>query len=425
MNNKIDREILQVSLDDILPNRFQPRLSFDEKALNELAASISQHGIIQPLVVRRLGDKFEIIAGERRYKAATIAGLKTVPVVVMDLSDNESAEIAIVENIQRKEMTALEEAKSFKRLLDRGYLTQEQLALRMGKSQSAIANKLRLLNLSEEVQNALQNEKISERHARSLLSIKSLEEQKNVLNEILNNKLTVKQTDDLIKSRYGINTTSTEEDSSNGGVKNLQAYASALPLIQNAKTEIESNPQLNLINKLNEVEPNSMNNMMNEMKSSDPFDITPVKEASPEDFAQMQQTNKIEQPINLDINKIKQEAQDINKPLQESADIGGLLKPEETLKTPEKHDPEVKQNKFIFDFVEPETKKEEPIEILDMNEPIISKKKDEIKVDADDAQTAIELLKSNIKTLKESGFKVNTEEFDFEKFYQIIIKIDK
>jgi ParB/RepB/Spo0J family partition protein len=425
MNNKIDREILQVSLDDILPNRFQPRLSFDEKALNELAASISQHGIIQPLVVRRLGDKFEIIAGERRYKAATIAGLKTVPVVVMDLSDNESAEIAIVENIQRKEMTALEEAKSFKRLLDRGYLTQEQLALRMGKSQSAIANKLRLLNLSEEVQNALQNEKISERHARSLLSIKSLEEQKNVLNEILNNKLTVKQTDDLIKSRYGINTTSTEEDSSNGGVKNLQAYASALPLIQNAKTEIESNPQLNLINKLNEVEPNSMNNMMNEMKSSNPFDITPVKEASPEDFAQMQQTNKIEQPINLDINKIKQEAQDINKPLQESADIGGLLKPEETLKTPEKHDPEVKQNKFIFDFVEPETKKEEPIEILDMNEPIISKKKDEIKVDADDAQTAIELLKSNIKTLKESGFKVNTEEFDFEKFYQIIIKIDK
>lgn len=117
-----------------IPNRFQPRLSFDEQGLNELAESIRQHGIIQPLVLRKIGDKYEIIAGERRYKASYIAGLTKVPAVIIDLNDNESAEVAIVENIQRKDLSPIEEAKSYKKLLDRGYLTQDQLASRMGKN---------------------------------------------------------------------------------------------------------------------------------------------------------------------------------------------------------------------------------------------------------------------------------------------------
>ena len=110
--NNMEKEIIEVSLDDIIPNRFQPRLAFDEDALNELAKSIRQHGIIQPLVLRKVGNKYEIIAGERRYKASFIAGLTKVPAVVIDLNDNESAEVAIVENIQRKNLSALEEAKS-------------------------------------------------------------------------------------------------------------------------------------------------------------------------------------------------------------------------------------------------------------------------------------------------------------------------
>jgi ParB family chromosome partitioning protein len=175
--NNMEKEILEVSLDDIIPNRFQPRLSFDEDELNELAKSIRQHGIIQPLVLRKVGNKYEIIAGERRYKASFIAGLTKVPAVIIDLNDNESAEVAIVENIQRKNLSALEEAKSYKKLLDRGYLTQEELAIKMGKTQGAISNKLRLLNLSEEVQNALLNNEISERHARSLLKVDNKEDQ--------------------------------------------------------------------------------------------------------------------------------------------------------------------------------------------------------------------------------------------------------
>ena len=154
MKVNLEQNILQIPIDEIIPNRFQPRLNFDDRGLEELASSIKQHGIIQPLVLRRMEDKYEIIAGERRYKAATLAGLKTVPAVIADIDDNKSAEVAIVENVQRRDLSAIEEARSYKNLLDKGYLTQTELAKKMGLSQSAIANKLRLLNLDEEVQKA-------------------------------------------------------------------------------------------------------------------------------------------------------------------------------------------------------------------------------------------------------------------------------
>lgn len=208
INNKLkglismnmEKNIQEVPIEDIIPNRFQPRLNFNEEGINELSESIKQHGIIQPLVVRKLGDKFEIIAGERRYKAATLAGLTKVPVIISDIDDNKSAEVALVENIQRRNLTAIEEAKSYKNLLDRGYLTQEQLANKMGVSQSSIANKLRLLNLDEEVQDALLNEKISERHARSLLALDNKEDQKAWLQKILDERLTVRQLDTQLKA---------------------------------------------------------------------------------------------------------------------------------------------------------------------------------------------------------------------------------
>ena len=200
MINTLDKEVIEVALDDIIPNRFQPRLAFDEGALNELAKSIKEHGIIQPLVLRRIGNKYEIIAGERRYKAAYIAGLHKVPAVTIDLNDNESAEVAIVENIQRKDLSPIEEAKSYKKLLERGYLTQEQLATRMGKTQATISNKLRLLNLSPKVQDALLNNKISERHARSLLRIDDKAKQEELLDNIIENRINVKDTDDMINN---------------------------------------------------------------------------------------------------------------------------------------------------------------------------------------------------------------------------------
>lgn len=201
MNENVEKkvEVLQIPIEDILPNRFQPRLNFNDQALSDLAGSIKQHGIIQPLLLRKKNDKYEIIAGERRYKAAKMAGLINVPAIISDLDDNASAEVAIVENIQRKDLTAIEEAKSYQALLDKGYMTQEDLARKMGISQSAISNKLRLLTLDNAVQEAVIQEKISERHARTLLKVPKHEEQKKLLDRIINERLTVKQLEDIIK----------------------------------------------------------------------------------------------------------------------------------------------------------------------------------------------------------------------------------
>ena len=193
-----EKKVLTIALNDILPNRFQPRLRFNEVAINELAESIKKHGVIQPIVVRPIGDKFEIIAGERRYKASSLAGKNDIPAIIADLDDRNSAEVALIENVQREDLTPIEEAISYKKILDMGYLTQSELAIKLGKEQSTVANKLRLLNLTEEVQDALLEEEISERHARSLLKLDKNQQQV-LLKEILEKRLTVRKTDEEIE----------------------------------------------------------------------------------------------------------------------------------------------------------------------------------------------------------------------------------
>lgn len=192
-----NKEVKILSIDDVLPNRFQPRIQFDEKAINELAESIKVHGVIQPIVVRRISDKYEIIAGERRYKASVLAGKKEIPAIITDLDDKESAEIALIENVQRQNLTPIEEAISYKKILDMGYLNQITLGEKLGKTQSTIANKLRLLNLNDDVQEALMQGKISERHARSLLKLND-NLQSIMLSRIINERLTVRKTDEEI-----------------------------------------------------------------------------------------------------------------------------------------------------------------------------------------------------------------------------------
>ena len=197
---KESKQVVLLNLDDILPNRFQPRIKFDEKAIVELSESIKEHGVIQPIIVRRISDKFEIIAGERRYKASVMAGKSTIPAIIVDLNDKDSSEIALIENVQRQNLTPIEEAISYRKILDMGYLTQEALATKLGVAQSTIANKLRLLNLDEEVQEALLDGKISERHARSLLKLAKNSTQREMLKRIIEERLTVRKTDEEINN---------------------------------------------------------------------------------------------------------------------------------------------------------------------------------------------------------------------------------
>lgn len=218
-------EINYVNVADIIPNRFQPRKNFNQDELQELAESIKQHGIIQPLVLRKLGDKYEIIAGERRFKAANIVGLREVPSIIMNLDDVKSAEIALAENIQRKDLTAIEKAKSYKQILGLGQMTQEELAKRMGKSQPAVSNMLRLLDLSDEVQQALLNNKISERHARSLLALKdNPQKQIEMLNQIIEKRMTVRETDLAIKQSLENNNQTLEEEIIDFGTSNNDEF---------------------------------------------------------------------------------------------------------------------------------------------------------------------------------------------------------
>lgn len=212
-------KVVEVDINDVLPNRFQPRIQFDEEEILELSDSIKEHGVIQPIVVRTIGDKYEIIAGERRYKASVLAGKETVPVIVKNLNDKDSAEIALIENVQRKNLTPIEEALSYKKILDMGYITQENLAYKLGKSQPSVANKIRLLNLSDEVQDALLGNKISERHARSLLRLQTKEQQNQMLNRIINERLTVRRTDEEIDK---MKKSSESQDDSNNTQKIIE-----------------------------------------------------------------------------------------------------------------------------------------------------------------------------------------------------------
>lgn len=194
MNN----EIVKISIDKVVPNIYQPRKYFNEEAIEELSQSIKQHGIIQPLTVRKMGEVYELVAGERRLRAAKLAELETVPCNIVDITDSQSAEIALLENLQREDLNYIEEAEAYYNLINDHNFTQDELAKRMGKKQSTIANKLRLLKLSSDVREICLHNKLTERHARALLTVPNEELQLKIIKKVINEGLTVKKTEELI-----------------------------------------------------------------------------------------------------------------------------------------------------------------------------------------------------------------------------------
>ena len=193
-------KIVDIPIDFVKPNPNQPRRHFDSQELTSLAKSISQDGIIQPLTVRRVEKYFELISGERRLRAGKIAGLKTVPCIIVDISDKRSAILALIENIQRADLNFFEEAEAIAMIIQEFNITQEETAMRLGMAQSTVANKLRLLKIPPHERAILFNNKLTERHARALLKINDENKRREVLNYIIENNLTVDATEKYIKS---------------------------------------------------------------------------------------------------------------------------------------------------------------------------------------------------------------------------------
>jgi len=192
-------EIKQIPVDQIVPNPYQPRTVFDDEKIDELCQTIRTHGLIQPIVVRVRNNQYELIAGERRLRATKKLGLERIPAIIKEFNDTQTASIALIENLQREGLTVIEEAVAYQKLIDLHNLTQESLAQRLGKGQSTIANKLRLLHLPQPIQDALMTRKITERHARAMIPLKDAELQLKVLGEILERDWNVKQTENRVK----------------------------------------------------------------------------------------------------------------------------------------------------------------------------------------------------------------------------------
>lgn len=395
--------IQNVNIDYIIPNRFQPRLTFDEKSLNELASSIKEHGIIQPLVLRRLGDKYEIIAGERRYKAAQLAGLTEVPAIISNIDDNKSAEIALVENVQRRNLNSLEEAKSYKKILDKEGLTQDELAKKIGVSQSTIANKLRLLNLTSEAQDALMNDKISERHARSLLSVSDPDKQKALLNKVISERLTVRQLDDEIKKE--------SNPASESALNHVPSYDE----LGDVGTPVEESPVTN-----------ESENIFN--SSNNRFNFEPAKEDKPETLNLM-----ADEPVN------ESKEEKVQEEVQPSPGFNLFNFSNNTPEYPSLEDEVTNMNMEPMDRLEEfnpfnsssTISKDVPLENLDV--PLEEVKKEEEKpveppkkkILENNLDSVKEAYNDFVNELKEAGYNVSSEDFDFEDLYQMIIKIEK
>lgn len=199
--NPVEHDLVDLDIDQIDPGEQQPRHIFKDDKLEELAQSIRVNGIIQPIVVRRKGERFEIIAGERRWRAAQIAGLRRVPSVIKEVSDDNVLELSLIENIQREELNPIEEANAYKNIIERLGLTQDEIARRVGKDRTSITNSMRLLRLPAEIQRLVENESISMGHARALLSLDSSDQQVSLATDIINNSLSVRETERLVKKR--------------------------------------------------------------------------------------------------------------------------------------------------------------------------------------------------------------------------------
>ena len=446
MNNETNKEILQLNLDDIIPNRFQPREVFDEQELKELALSIKEHGVIQPIIVRSVNGKYEIIAGERRYKASALAGKTTIPAIVNNLDDKEASKVALLENLQRKNLNPIEEARTFQKILELDEMTQEELAKTMGKSQSAVANKLRLLQLPDNIQDAVLKRQIPEHHARLLLKVEDPKKQKELFKQIVTEKLSVKEVDRRIKEMY-------PDSKEKEDVSNINTYLNNAPLnpTMTIETPEDNYGKIKILNDETTDEegegggdtPKFLN--YGEVKDEDDDEVKEV--VGGQNFLQPNQP--------VDINKIKDNATDINVASNDSN--GSSLDSFLNINAGKPTIPSIEKSEFENDskFLTPaeaivKTSENEDIpdrkiedyfksnDLSNINLPneinttskadtsikdvVASMKQEEHDMTINEAKNEIREL---VEKLKLKGINISCDEMDFEKATQFMIKIDK
>ena len=387
-----EKEIVYLQLEDIIPNRFQPREVFDENSLKELAVSIKEHGVIQPIIVRKVDDKYEIIAGERRYKAAALADLKKIPAIVRDIDDKESSKVTLLENLQRKNLNPMEEARTYQKILDLDQMTQEELAKTMGKSQSAVANKLRLLALPKKVQDALMNEQISERHARALLNLEDDSKKEELLDKIIATKMTVRE---LEKTINKLNTQSS-------GIDDLEENLPEVPI--------------------EEPQDSTTNDIPEEEGEAEPVPNLPtddLQEQFTSDLPAEEENQEIpDVPIAEDGNDA---SVDITKPQEESVDVGVNSFINSDLITPDTEDKKTDKEYGEVTYAPPEGEEESQTGLPKFINY------GEIDDDEDDGEEEKNLATStsiDINDLKENTADINTEEIKKKEDIDDLLKVD-
>lgn len=423
MFNTEKDEVVQLYLDDIIPNRFQPREIFDERALKELAVSIREHGVIQPIIVRSVANgKYEIIAGERRYKASALAGLTKIPAIIRNLDDKESSKVALLENLQRKNLNPIEEARTYQKILEIDQMTQEELAKTMGKSQSAVANKLRLLSLPDAIQNALLKEQISERHARALINVPDTKKQKDLLKKIIDNKMSVRAVEEEIKKLYPKDTKSGNDVPlmPQDQVASASAFVNSNPLIPTAELpQDESN-----FGKVTIAPPEG-----EEMPTGKFINYGEIGKEKDEEPTIPNIPNSI---TSIDVNTLRNNTNDINSgnngsSLDNLLNIGGqssFITPAEKIVKTDTFDKENKSKDYFSTAdlsalnIPQETSNIVPINNGMIPTSNVAEKNYTI-------EEATEKIRELVSDLKEHGVNINTDEMNFEKSYQIIIKLYK
>ena len=480
MNSSKEEKIILINNNDILPNRYQPRKKFSEDELLDLTESIKKYGILEPIIVRPLGDKYELVAGERRYKANVLAGNESIPARIVNLDDAECSEIAIIENLQRKELSALEEALSYKRAIDLGYANQKQLAEKIGKSQSYVANKIRLLKLSDEVQDALIENKISERHARSLLKINNLEDQNKMLNKIITERLTVRRTDEEIEKMINDNNIPNSGDLPTTPLSTIFNEDNNQPVNPNGvftfgpentlkndtqplmSFDLNGNPVSNdtnnddstsgsQFNMFSAPEATPVQPMATEpqaVEQPQPFNMFASPEATPvQPMATEPQAVEQPQPFNMyaspeatPVQPMATEPQAVEQPQPfnmfaspEATPVQSMGAEPQVTEQPQSFDlnnsqiPQTpifdanQQNDNIAEFTKPD-----PIIVTDYSkqyDPVMPNSQSQIP--EIDMKTIINLIRQCSDTIEKCGYKIDTEEYDLENMYQVVFKIDK